>query len=214
MEEKRKRKKKKKSTKSKWKWLAFGIPGLFIAIGVGIVAYFGLDLTKQSVLLAHSATKEYKPDLEKRKFDQPWPTLPAPGEGIGQLKFTSLDLNVPVVQGTEDQQLKHGAGHFAGSALPGQGGNVILSGHRDTVFTKLKHLKKGDKVTFTTPYGDFVYKTKSFKVVKADDKTVAVPTDYETLTLTTCYPFEFIGDAPERFVVYTELVSAPEINRY
>ena len=107
--------------------------------------------------------------------------------------------------------MKKGAGHFAGSALPGQGGNVILSGHRDTVFRKLEHLKIGEQLTFSTPYGDFVYEATEFKVVPADDMTVMVPTDYETLTLTTCYPFDFIGDAPDRYVVYTKLVSSPMI---
>lgn len=64
-------------------------------------------------------------------------------------------------------------------------------------------------MTFSTPYGDFVYETIDFKIVPADDMTVMVPTDYETLTLTTCYPFDFIGDAPDRYIVYTKLVSSP-----
>jgi sortase A len=194
-----------------WRWVILAIPISFLLLGAGIVAYFGFDLSKQTVLLAHTAIDEYEPELPDRKFEQPWPTLPAPGEKIGELKFTSIDLNVPVVQGTHDNELKKGAGHMAGSALPGQGGNVLLSGHRDTVFRKLQHLKKGEQVTFTTPYGDFVYETTDFEIVPANDRTVAVPTDYETLTLTTCYPFDFIGDAPDRYVVYTKLVSQPAI---
>ncbi|WML46801.1 class D sortase [Neobacillus sp. PS3-34] len=200
-----------KMHRKKWRWVILAIPIFVLLIGAGVVAYFGYDLTKQTVLLAHTAVKEYKPDLPDNKFDQPWPTLPEPGTKIGSLKFSSLGLNVPVVQGTHADELKKGAGHFAGSALPGQGGNVILSGHRDTVFVKLKNLKKGDPVTFTTPYGDFVYETTGFKIVHSDDMTVAVPSDHETLTLTTCYPFNFIGNAPDRFIVYTKLVSQPTI---
>lgn len=206
--------KKRKRKQKKWRWVLFGIPISFIIAGLGIVGYFGLDMTKQTVMLAHSATKKYEPDLPNRKFEQPWPTLPAPGENIGELKFQSLDLNVPVVQGTQDEELKLGAGHFAGSALPGQGGHVLLSGHRDTVFTDLQYLKKGEQVTFTTPYGDFVYETTGFKIVPADDETVNVAKNYETLTLSTCYPFDYIGDAPDRYVVYTKLISKPEIKSY
>lgn len=182
-----------------------------ILLGLGIVGYFGLDLTKQSVMLAHSAAIDYEPELPPKKFKQAWSELPKPGDSLGELKFSTLDLNVPVVQGTHEEELKKGAGHFAGSALPGQGGHVLLSGHRDTVFTKLQHLKQGDQVTFTTKYGDFVYEATDFEIVPADDLTVNVAKDFETLTLTTCYPFDFIGDAPDRYIIYTKLVSMPEI---
>ncbi|PLT31108.1 class D sortase [Peribacillus deserti] len=204
-------KKKKKRRSKKWRWVLLGVPISIILLGLGIIAYFGLDLTKQTVMLARAATTEHKPDLPQKKFEQAWPELPAPGESLGELTFPSLKLNVPVVQGTHDEELKKGAGHFAGSALPGQGGQVLLSGHRDTVFTKLEHLKKGDKVTFTTKYGDFVYEATSFKIVPADDQTVNVAKNYETLTLSTCYPFDFIGDAPDRYIIYTKLVSMPDI---
>jgi sortase A len=206
--------KKRRKKHKKLKWVLFGIPLLLILTGFGIVGYFGMDMAKQTVLLAHSATKEYEPDLPNRKFEQPWPTLPVPGEKLGELKFSSLDLKVPVVQGTQDEELKLGAGHFAGSALPGQGGHVLLSGHRDTVFTDLQYLKKGEQLTFTTPYGDFVYETTDFKIVPADDETVNVAKDHETLTLSTCYPFDYIGDAPDRYVVYTKLISKPDIKTY
>lgn len=204
--------KRKRRKQKMWKWVLLGIPLSIILLGIGIVAYFGMELTKQSVMLARSATTEYEPELPPKKFKQVWPELPAPGESLGNLNFPSINLNVPVVQGTQDKELKKGAGHFAGSALPGQGGNVLLSGHRDTVFTKLKNLKEGDQVTFKTEYGDFVYEATKFEIVPADDMTVNVAKDYETLTLTTCYPFDFFGDAPDRYVVYTKLVSMPEIS--
>lgn len=204
--------KKKRKRRKVWKWFLFGIPITIILLGVGIVGFFGMDLTKQSVMLARSATAEYEPEMPPKKFKQAWRELPAPGESLGELNFPSLDLAVPVVQGTHDEELKKGAGHFAGSALPGQGGHVLLSGHRDTVFTKLQHLKEGDQVTFKTDYGDFVYEAVKFEIVPADDLTVNVAKDYETLTLTTCYPFDFIGDAPDRYIVYTKLVSMPEID--
>ena len=167
-------------------------------------------MTKQTTLFAKSVLMSYKPKENPIEFShEAWSTMPSPGEQIGTLSIPSIDLAYPVLQGTHDNELKHGIGHFAGSMFPGQAGHVLLSGHRDTTFRALEHLEIGDEITFTTPYGDFVYKTTEFKVMPADDRTVNVPTDYETLTLTTCYPFSFIGNAPDRFVVYTELIQSP-----
>jgi sortase A len=202
------KKKRKRKWYQKWKWVLLSIPVALILVGVAIVAFFGWDLSKQTVLLAHEVVDEYEPEFPDQKFEQPWPKLPAPGSSKGELQFTSIDLTVPVVRGTHDNELKKGADHFAGTALPGQGGNVILSGHRDTIFRKLENLKIGEQVTVDTPYGEFVYEAIDFKVVPADDMTVMVPTDYETLTLTTCYPFDFIGDVPDRYIVYTKLISS------
>lgn len=212
MEEQRIRKRKKKKSKGKriLTWLLLGIPISIIIAGITIIAVFGWEMTKETTLLAKTVVTPYEPEAKERKFEtKAWSTLPDPGSYLGDLKISSLDLRYPVVQGTHDNELKKGIGHMAGSALPGQGGHVILSGHRDTVFKKLEHLKIGDEITFTTTYGDFVYEAVEFKIVDAEDETVAVATDYETLTLTTCYPFDFIGNAPERYIVYTNLKSSP-----
>ncbi len=180
-------------------------------LGAGVVAYFGWDMTKQTVLLAYTVIKPYEPEKPNREFEQEqlWSKLPAPGEKLGDLKITSLDASWPVVQGTHDEELKQGVGHFAGSTLPGQSGNVVLSGYRDTAFRKLENLKKGDRISFTTPYGEFVYEATDFKTTHANDENSIAPTDYETLTLTTRYPSDYTGDAQDRLIVYTKLVSQP-----
>lgn len=205
------KKKRRRKKKKNWlKWVLLGIPTLFIVAGIAVISIFGWEMTKETTLLAKSVVKPYKPELAERKFDtKAWPRLPEPGSRLGDLSIASLDLSYPVVQGTHENELKMGIGHLAGSMLPGQGGHVLLSGHRDTVFRKLEGLKVGDEITFTTPYGDFIYEATDFKIVEANDETVAVPTDYEALTLTTCYPFNFIGDAPQRYIVYTKLKTNP-----
>ncbi|WP_066309662.1 class D sortase [Bacillus sp. FJAT-29814] len=210
METVRKKKRRKKRKPKILKWILLGVPTLLIIAGIAVIGVFGWEMTKETTLLAKTVVKPYKPTQVKKVFDtEAWPTMPSPGEMLGRLSISSLDLSYPVVQGTHDNELKQGIGHMAGSALPGQGGHVLLSGHRDTVFRKLKDLKLGDEITFSTPYGDFIYEATETKIVEADDETVAVPTDYETLTLTTCYPFNFIGHAPQRFVIYTKLKSNP-----
>ncbi len=201
---------KKKKKRNKLKWFLLGIPALLIIAGIVIVAVFGWEMTKETTLLAKTVVKPYTPKQADRTFNtKAWSTLPEPGSNIGELSISSLELKYPVVQGTHKNELKAGIGHMAGSTLPGQGGHVILSGHRDTVFRKLEGLKIGDEITFTTPYGDFIYEATEFKIVEANDQTVAVPTDFETLTLTTCYPFNYIGDAPQRYIVYTKLKTNP-----
>lgn len=205
------KKKRKRKKKKNWlKWVLLGIPTFLILAGIAVISIFGWEMTKETALIAKTVAKPYEPELPDRKFEtDAWPKLPEPGSSLGDLSIASLDLSYPVVQGTHENELKMGIGHMAGSMLPGQGGHVILSGHRDTVFRKLEGLKVGDEITFTTPYGDFIYEATDFKIVDANDETVAVPTDHETLTLTTCYPFNFIGDAPQRYIVYTKLKTNP-----
>jgi sortase A len=201
----------KKKRKSKWRWVILGLPISLIVIGLLIIGVFGWDLVKQTTLLSKTVLMPYEPKNESRTFDyETWPTLPSPGEQIGELKIPAVDLAYPVVQGTDTPELKLGIGHFAGSMLPGQGGNVLLSAHRETHFSKLEGLKIGDQIIFTTPYGDFIYEATEFKIVDKHDTTAAPPTDYETLTLSTCYPFDYIGDAPNRYVVYTKFISFKE----
>lgn len=200
-----------KKRKSKLRWVIIGIPISLIVIGLLVIGVFGWDLVKQTTMLTKTVLIPYEPKNESRTFEyETWPTLPSPGEQLGELKIPAVKLAYPVVQGTDTPELKLGVGHFAGSVLPGQGGNVILSAHRETHFAKLEGLKIGDQIIFTTPYGDFTYEATEFKIVDKDDMTVAVPTDYETLTLTTCYPFDYIGDAPNRYVVYTKFLSFTE----
>jgi sortase A len=95
--EKVRKKKRKRKWYQKHKWVFLSIPVAFILVGVGIVAYFGWDLSKQTVLLAHEVVDKHEPELPNQRFEQAWPKLPDPGTSIGELQFTSIDLMVPVV---------------------------------------------------------------------------------------------------------------------
>jgi len=181
------------------------IPVLFILAGITIVVIYGWSHLRQTIFLNYIDTPVYEPSsFDKGRL---WQPAPEPGTKIGDLIFPTLDLKVRVVQGTEENELKQGVGHYKDSALPGQNGNVYLAGHRDTVFVKLKDLKVGDPIHFSTPYGTFAYEATGFKIVKPTDTWVLEPTNYETLTLQTCYPFNYIGDAPDRYIVFTKFVS-------
>ncbi|MHB8278095.1 MAG: class D sortase [Candidatus Humimicrobiaceae bacterium] len=135
-----------------------------------------------------------------------YPVYPAEGDNIGSLSIPVLKQKMPIIQGTGTDDLKKGVGHFIQSVLPGEKDNCVLSGHRDTVFAKLGKLKIGDQLVMQTSAGTFTYEIKLIRIVDKDDKTVIVPTDHAVLTLTTCYPFLFIGSAPNRYIVSANLV--------
>ena len=133
---------------------------------------------------------------------------PKVGNKLGVLSIPSLGQKFPIVEGTSAAELKRGVGHFRGSVMPGGQDNCVLSGHRDTVFTKLGRLKKGDRLVVTTAAGRFTYKISRIRIVHANNKTVVVHSDHAALTLTTCYPFRYVGSAPDRFVLVADLVAS------
>jgi sortase A len=132
---------------------------------------------------------------------------PKLGDFIGTLAISRLKKSIPIYEGTESDQLRKGAGHYRKSVLPGLKDNSVLAGHRDSVFAEFGKLKRGDKLLVDTYYGSFTYTIDSFRIVKANDRTVIVPRPVATLTLSTCYPFYFVGSAPDRFIVTALLVS-------
>ena len=97
--------------------------------------------------------------------------------------------------------LRLGAGHIAGTPLPGEPGNSGIAGHRDTFFRELKDIRSNDEIQLQTATGLFRYEVDWVKVVAPDDTSVLAPSTESALTLVTCYPFQFLGSAPQRFVV-------------
>lgn len=137
-----------------------------------------------------------------------YPVRPEKGDNIGNLLIPAIDATLPIFHGTDEDELLKGVGHFADSVLPGEKDNSVLSGHMDTVFRRLGEVGKGDLLVVETSAGTFTYKVRRTRIVDADDRTVIVPKPKATLTVSTCYPFDFIGpNAPERFILIADLVS-------
>ena len=132
---------------------------------------------------------------------------PKVGEVIGTISIPALKTTLPIIEGTGEKELKRGVGHFVGSVLPGQDDNSVLAGHRDSVFSQLGKVVLGDLVVIRTKAGEFTYQVIKFRIVQADDRTVIVPTPSAILTLSTCYPFRFIGNAPKRYIVSAQLIA-------
>ncbi|WP_349774615.1 class D sortase [Virgibacillus sp. LDC-1] len=128
---------------------------------------------------------------------------PSVGETVGLLHIPKLSAQLPIVEGTDEDELEKGVGHYRGTAYPTQQDQIVLSGHRDTVFRRMGELEIGDILTIQLPpYGSFSYEISNTKVVPANDRSIIVPTaPNEVLTVTTCYPFTYIGNAPDRYII-------------
>lgn len=143
--------------------------------------------------------------LESKTVTSAATVRPVTGDLIATLEIPRLKRVVRVFEGTTAQQLKGGAGHFVLSVLPGYADNSVIAGHRDSVFSQFGSLKIGDPLIVQTTYGKFTYFIKRFRIVDAKDRTVIVPVTHAQLTLSTCYPFRYVGNAPQRFVVIATL---------
>ncbi len=134
------------------------------------------------------------------------------GQGmIGRLDVARLGLSVMVMEGTTARTLRHAAGHVEGTAFPGQNGNIGISGHRDTFFRSLRNIRDNDIITIVTPNGHYRYRVVSTKVVDPANLAVLDSDGTEILTLITCYPFYFVGPAPNRFIVRAQRVDDSQI---
>lgn len=132
---------------------------------------------------------------------------PDAGETIGLLHIPKLNAELPIVEGTKADDLAKGVGHYQKSYFPNEQGQIVLSGHRDTVFRRTGELVKGDQLIIELSYGRFVYEIEKTKVVKKEDTSIiTLQHEKEELVLTTCYPFSFIGPAPNRYIIYGKRV--------
>jgi sortase A len=124
---------------------------------------------------------------------------------IGELEVPRLGLDVVIREGVDDDSLRKAVGHLPFSALPGEAGNFVLLGHRDTFFRPLRGIERGDTIRVRAAAGSFVYKVESIQVTEPDSPGAVEQTREPVITLITCFPFEYIGSAPRRFIVRARL---------
>lgn len=129
-----------------------------------------------------------------------------PGATVGRIAVARLNLSGVAREGVDERTLDLAIGHVPGTSLPGEAGNAAFAAHRDTFFRPLRGVRAGDLVTVTTRRGRFRYLVTSTRIVNPDEVSVLAPTSRPTLTLVTCYPFVYIGSAPQRFIVRAELL--------
>jgi sortase A len=127
------------------------------------------------------------------------------GAPLAVLSIPKIHLEVPVFEGTDDVTLDRGAGRIAGTAHPGQAGNLGVAGHRDGFFRGLKDVTTGDEIKLALPEGEATYVIDQIMVVTPQDVSVLQPRPRSSITLVTCFPFYFVGSAPERYIVSASL---------
>jgi sortase A len=155
--------------------------------------------------------KEFASQLRRKQADKPTqvnsvaPVVTPEKRGVlGRLEIPRIGVSVMVVQGVDDDDLKRAVGHIPATALPWDAGNVGIAGHRDTFFRPLRTIKRDDTITVSTLRGTYRYRVVSTSVVGPQDVQVLYPTERNSLTLVTCFPFEYVGSAPKRFIVRAE----------
>jgi sortase A len=127
------------------------------------------------------------------------------GIPLAVLRVPKIGLEVPVLEGTDNTALNRGVGHIAHTPPPGEPGNVGVAGHRDGFFRGLKDVSEGDAIEVETLRARQRYTIRSISIVSPDRVDVLNPTEEPTLTLVTCYPFYYVGDAPQRYIVQATL---------
>lgn len=125
----------------------------------------------------------------------------APGAPVGRLEIPRLNISAMIGEGVDGSTLSVAIGHQTGSAFPGEPGNVVLAAHRDSFFRGLKEISDGDMIHITTLDGSFDYEVIGQAIVNTERTDLLAPTSSPALTLVTCYPFHWIGQAPLRFIV-------------
>jgi sortase A len=144
-----------------------------------------------------------------RTFDTPAVRAHAPaihsGDTVAKLSIPRLSAQLYIVEGDDERQLRRGPGHMPGTAMPGARGNSVIAGHRDTHFRVLKDIRKGDDILIETTTGQFLYRVRGTSIVPPSNTASLQPSSATTLHLITCYPFSYVGSAPQRFVVEARL---------
>jgi sortase A len=132
------------------------------------------------------------------------------GAPLAVLSISKLGLCVPVFNGTDAMTLNRGAGRISGTARPGARGNIGIAAHRDGFCRGLKDVALGDRIELAALHQNFVYTVDNISIVTPSDLSVLRPRSRPSLTLVTCYPFHFVGDAPQRYIVQASLVDSEQ----
>lgn len=138
--------------------------------------------------------------------------IPSYGTHYANLSIPSVSISAPLYFGDSNAVLNSGLGQYNGSFLPGFGKPILISGHNNSYFNSLQYINKGDEITITTNYGIYKYQVTETKIASySDSSAYDLTADSETLILYTCYPFDTLGLTPQRFFVYAEKISGPDV---
>ena len=193
--------------------LAFGIAclGYYAYVSAETALYQAYETRELDAILSSAVPTPIPPGTERAGAARSSTTVnlsrprPAAGTALGRLEIPRLGVSAIVRAGSDSKTLRLAVGHIGGTALPGELGNIGLAAHRDTFFRRLGEIRPDDQVRLVTREGVFVYRVQGTKVVEPRETWVLSPTNEPALTLVTCYPFRYVGSAPQRFIVRASL---------
>jgi len=188
-------------------WIERGLLATGLALGAWCAAVLLEARFHNQLVVTQTAVPVLPGDEGATRASTPSVSAPAAGTLLGRLEAPSVQMSAPVLEGSDDGTLSRGAGHIEDTPFPGQSGNIGIAGHRDTVFRPLRRIKVGDPLALTTADRTYHYRVSRTLIVGPDDVYVLDPTKEPTLTLVTCYPFDFIGHAPKRFIIQATQLS-------
>jgi len=180
-------------------WLAVWLEWLLLGVGLGCLGFYAYETVEARRFQAEQAA------AFTRAAEAGAPMSVRAGGLVGMLDVPRLNLSTPVIEGDDDRSLKRAVGHLPDTPLPWQAGNSAMAGHRDGLFRPLKDIKVGDEIRFRTAREEFRYRVTETTIVEPDEVSVLQPRSKNALTLITCYPFHFVGNAPQRFIVHAEI---------
>ena len=187
------------------RWLALGIlEGVFWVSGALCLAVLAFWVV--SAKAAQTASTDLLSSHGMHVLNTPLQVVP--GAVIGKLVITEIGLSVPILESFDPKTLARGVGHIPGTAVPGGLGNLGLAGHRDTFFRPLRNVREGMQIQIGTAEGTWRYSVDRTEIVLPEQVSVLDVGDRPEMTLITCYPFDYVGAAPKRFIVHAHLLSA------
>ncbi|MES9698953.1 class D sortase [Bacillus sp. JJ927] len=190
-------------------------------VGLLMGAYYSFEWYKGKSSAQDLTTEEIK-NFEQQTYKQPSSEVPVnaqvpssqiqnkEGEKVAMLNIPKIKKKFSIYWGANDATLKKGVGMFVSdlTTTPSGGGHTVLSGHRDTVFTELEELKEKDNLILEYDNTMYTYEIQKMWITHADDRAVIVKKEEPTLTMTTCYPFDYIGNAPDRYIIEAKLITS------
>lgn len=179
-------------------WLSVWLEWLLLGIGLGCLGTYTYETVEARRFQAKQAVEF------ARAAHTDAPVNVRIGGLVGMLDVPRLNLSTPVIEGDDDSTLRRAVGHLPDTPLPWQDGNSAIAGHRDGLFRPLKDIKVGDEIRFRSSRAEFRYRVVDTSIVQPDDVSVLRARPKRSLTLITCYPFYFVGNAPQRFIIHAE----------
>lgn len=179
-------------------WLSVWMEWLLLGIGLGCLGTYAYETVEARRFQAQQAA------AFERSAHANAPVRVRAGGLIGMLDVPRLKLTTPVIEGDDEATLTRAVGHLPDTPFPWQEGNSAIAGHRDGLFRPLKDITVGDEIRFRTSRDEFRYRVIATSIVQPDDISVLHARSRRSLTLITCYPFYFVGNAPKRFIIHAE----------